>query len=128
MKALAAALALAMPDGLTMPFAGMEPHLSALFSRFSVNPAYTAFFRQVRDASEAYSASIRTIRQTEQTQSRPALSPRERQIGLPAAEGHTNVQIAEVLHISPNTVKVDLKNLFSKLGIRSRALLNRDMF
>ena len=49
------------------------------------------------------------------------LSPREAEVVRLVAAGHTNRQIASVLTLSEKTVSRHLDNIFSKLGISSRA-------
>jgi DNA-binding NarL/FixJ family response regulator len=48
------------------------------------------------------------------------LTNRERQIMILVAEGYTNQQIAEMLHVSPKTVDRHRSNLMSKLDLHDR--------
>ncbi len=48
------------------------------------------------------------------------LTDREREVLILVAEGHTNQQIAEVLHVSPKTVDGHRTNLMSKLNLHNR--------
>lgn len=50
-----------------------------------------------------------------------ALSPREREILIKLAQGHTNIQIGRELFISEKTVRNHVTRIFEKLGVRSRA-------
>jgi len=60
----------------------------------------------------------------DETPSEP-LTAREIEVLRLIAQGHTNRQVAEVLHISVRTVESHRANLMSKLGLSSRAELVR---
>ncbi|MEU4424872.1 response regulator transcription factor [Actinoplanes sp. NPDC024001] len=49
-----------------------------------------------------------------------ALSPRERQVALAVARGHTNAQIADTLAMSVATVKAHITHIFTKLDLNNR--------
>lgn len=49
-----------------------------------------------------------------------ALSAREREIALLLYEGKNNNEIAEILFLSTNTIKVHASNLYKKLGVSNR--------
>lgn len=49
------------------------------------------------------------------------LSEREMEIIKLIAEGNTNTQIAELLHLSPHTITTHRKNIMGKLGTRNTA-------
>jgi DNA-binding CsgD family transcriptional regulator len=53
----------------------------------------------------------------------PSLTPRQREIAELAARGLTTPEIADVLAISPNTVKHRLKEIFQRLSINNRVEL-----
>jgi len=52
---------------------------------------------------------------------RGALSPRERQVLQLAADGHSALDIADALFLSPGTVKTHFQRIYAKLGARERA-------
>ncbi|MBV9007240.1 MAG: helix-turn-helix transcriptional regulator, partial [Solirubrobacterales bacterium] len=57
---------------------------------------------------------------------RAALTAREREVLDLVATGATNAAVAEVLVVSPATVKKHLDNIYAKLGVSSRtAAANR---
>lgn len=49
------------------------------------------------------------------------LTPRELELLALLGEGYSNREIAETVHISPNTVKFHVSSIFSKLQVTSRA-------
>jgi two-component system response regulator NreC len=51
------------------------------------------------------------------------LTPREQEVCRLLAYGHTNGEIAELLHISERTVQTHRRNIMEKLGLHSRAEL-----
>jgi len=50
-----------------------------------------------------------------------SLSPREREVSALLAQGRTNAEIARVLYISEVTVKVHVRHILRKLGVRNRS-------
>lgn len=57
----------------------------------------------------------------EKNRVRPALSMRELQILEYIVEGLTNREIANIIYLSPATVKTHLKNIYQKLGAHNRS-------
>jgi DNA-binding CsgD family transcriptional regulator len=49
-----------------------------------------------------------------------ALTPREREVLKLVARGFSNKEIADILSISPDTVKTHVRNIFSKLNVTDR--------
>ena len=48
------------------------------------------------------------------------LTEREEEVAITVAQGHTNAEIADELHISLSTVKFHLASLMNKIGARNR--------
>jgi DNA-binding NarL/FixJ family response regulator len=53
------------------------------------------------------------------------LTAREREIAELVAAGRTNREVADQLVLSPRTIEAHLRNIYSKLGVRSRVELAR---
>jgi len=51
---------------------------------------------------------------------RPSLSEREIEIIRLVAKGFSNDELAERLHLSPDTIKAHLRHVYEKLGVESR--------
>jgi DNA-binding NarL/FixJ family response regulator len=54
-----------------------------------------------------------------------ALTAREREIAELVAAGRTNREVAEQLVLSARTIDAHLRNVYAKLGVRSRVELTR---
>lgn len=75
----------------------------------------------VRERGSEYWTNVRALTALELESKRSVeLTEREREIARMAAEGLTNGQIAEALHLGERTVKYHLLNAFEKLGIDRR--------
>ncbi len=76
--------------------------------------------RQIlRDSLKALSATTKKTNNPENIDI-PSLTEQEIRILTMIAEGLTNSEIAEVLTVSPNTVKSHVRNIFVKLGVSDR--------
>jgi DNA-binding CsgD family transcriptional regulator len=53
----------------------------------------------------------------------PTLTDGQRKVALLVARGLTNIEVGEVLHLSPHTVDTHLRNIFQRLEINRRAAL-----
>jgi DNA-binding CsgD family transcriptional regulator len=81
-------------------------------------------------ALETYQAigALRDLRRMEVGRSDATiavLSPREREVGQLVASGHSNDEVARMLHISPRTVEKHVSSALEKLNLRSRLQLGR---
>jgi len=64
---------------------------------------------------------LKKLQPSEKADSRPILSHRELQILECLVEGKSNREIAEAVHLSLDTVKSHLKNIYQKLGVSKRS-------
>ena len=67
----------------------------------------------------AVSENVRNV--YEARKSERGLTGREKEILVLVSKGCSNTEIGDILHLSPNTVKNHLKNLFEALGAADRA-------
>src|SRR5262249_37185462 len=72
--------------------------------------------------SEEVTSIFRSLDQT-RTKARPRLTERDRVVLQHILEGLSNKEIGELLGISEGAVKGSLRQLFDKLGVRTRAQL-----
>jgi RNA polymerase sigma factor (sigma-70 family) len=98
---------------------------------FEVDAELSAQLRRAARASErapeAFAAELlaRGLKQEAQrTQVQiilETLTPREQEVTWLTARGYTNRKIAEVLVLSPETVKTHVRHILEKLGVSSKA-------
>jgi DNA-binding CsgD family transcriptional regulator len=104
-----------------------HPTLAGFFATLSVsnNPANALAkprFLVVFDAWRAAAGQVQQ-RQNSAAAALRELTPREREIALLVAEGHSNDEIAATLSKSVLTIKTQLNAVFRKLGLKRRAQL-----
>jgi LuxR family maltose regulon positive regulatory protein len=113
------ALALAEPEGYVRLFADEGAPLARLLVRE----------REAGGRMQTYLQRLHAAFATQLTEHPaslaldPAVEPltaREREVLRLIAEGFSNQELAARLHLSPQTVKVHTRNIYSKLGVASR--------
>lgn len=80
----------------------------------------TATNRALAPTAEPALAAKRAV---SQAAALSALSAREAEVARAVASGHSNKEVANMLHISERTVKAHLGSSFEKLGVRDRLQL-----
>ncbi len=117
-KFLSEAVMLAEKDDMIVPFIDNISIIRDIIEDISVN--YKRFTDKIFQYSEVYAARFKVVKGNDY-----GLTKREYEIAKLASERFTNKEIALKLHISENTVKSNLKIVFSKLDIKSRAQLSK---
>ncbi len=121
------ALAIALPDGLYLPFAENGSVLADLLKQLSSQEQYSNHVKQIFALHKKNEQGIKKILQTHFAETKPSLTKRENDVAVLAAVGMCNRDIAQNLMISENTVKSRLKQVFEKLSIKSRAQLQEKL-
>jgi LuxR family maltose regulon positive regulatory protein len=116
------ALTLAEPEGYTRLFLefgrSLAPLLRLSLERSS-STGYAARLLEIFEA-EAASPSRRGREVSPVAQLVEPLSARELDVLRLLAEGLTNRQIAQRLHLSPNTIRIHTSSIYGKLGVENR--------
>ena len=109
------ALNLALPDEIYLPFAENAHLLGDLLDGVcAADKIHSIALRQ----RAGVGIMIKCLQGID-----PGLTPREKEIARLAQAGKTNKEIGALLFISPETVKMTLKNIFKKLDLHSRVQL-----
>jgi ATP/maltotriose-dependent transcriptional regulator MalT len=104
-------------DSFVTAYRGYPRLLGALAEVKDYRETLIAITDQARDTALATSIQLVAGRQEE----RDSLSRREREVLNLIAQGLTNREIGQTLFISESTAKVHVRNIFAKLGVRTRA-------
>lgn len=100
---------------------GVGAYLSKESSRDRICEAVAAVARGEVVLSAEVQAGLASEIQIRERDERPALTPREHEILVLTANGHSAPDIGKQLHLSQSTVKTHLKSLYEKLAVNDRA-------
>lgn len=123
------AMNMAMADNLLMPFVENAKGLINVLKDLQQKTAYGEFINKILIFYGNYQKSFNQIinKHFSTKKNKLRLTEREKQIALLVIKGLTNKEIGKTLFISPDTVKTELKNIFSKFNINSRVLITKEM-
>jgi DNA-binding NarL/FixJ family response regulator len=101
--------------------------LDALIAAESMLDGFGALRRRDEAARELRKLGHRVRRPAREPVAGPLapLTAREREIAVLVAAGRTNREVAEQLVLSARTIEAHLRNIYGKLGVRSRVELTR---
>jgi LuxR family maltose regulon positive regulatory protein len=127
LESLKKALEIAMPDKQYMLFAENCDYIEPLLEKIAAEGSYREDIKRIFKLYETFGRSKERMIREYFTDDKPRLTQREAEIARLAAAGMTNTEIGKKLFISPNTVKMALKSIYSKLSINSRSLLQQHL-
>ncbi len=118
-KYLFKALNIALPDQVYLPFAEHWQWLANLLPELKSDLSdQQGLERVISLCAKQKNGVIRIRKAMDNTKNN--LTAREIEIAQLVKQGKTNKEIAEILFVTPETVKMALKKIFQKLDIRSR--------
>ena len=123
--AIRQAIALASPDEIWMPFVENSDEIKPILETLYNEGAFREEIKKILALYEIYQLSVERIKAAYFDGSKPKLTDREAEIARLASEGCSNREIGKRLFTSENTVKTQMKSIFEKLGVNSRALLKQ---
>jgi DNA-binding NarL/FixJ family response regulator len=116
-----------LAEGRALAAAGeRQAAVRALVDVESALERFGALRRRDEAVRELRRLGHRVLRPARQTSAGP-LTAREREIAELVAAGRTNREVAEQLVLSTRTIEAHLRNIYGKLGVRSRVELAREV-
>ena len=122
-KFLKEAIKLAEPDRIYMPFVHNYSSISELMAETVIGHDNQGFIRNVIKISKGYEKGVKSIKKAGHALADYGLTVREADVAKLASQRFSNKEIAEQLFIAESTVKSNMKVIFNKLQINSRAEL-----
>lgn len=119
------ALEIAIPDKVYMPFVENASYIYSVLENLVKDTPYKEEIVIILDLSKKYNEVKDKIIMENFSKNKLGLTEKEIETAELAAKGFTNKEIAQKLFISENTVKLRLKNIFTKLNIKSRSELRK---
>lgn len=126
-ESMSAALSLAVPDGLLVPFAEYAQDSLPLLEMIRID-GRMGLLASIRGLAADIAGGRARLHQAFHSQARPfALTTREYEIALLAARRHSNTEIAEATSLAVATVRTHLQAVYDKLGIDSSLKSKRNL-
>jgi LuxR family maltose regulon positive regulatory protein len=122
-SALWAALDLALPDALYMPFAENHDLIGPVLAKALSGKEHKEAFSRIKALAKQIKAGREAVGKEGFAEKR--LSERALEVARLTTEGLSNQQIADALRISVNTVKDHLSAIRLKTGVKGRAEFNK---
>ncbi len=116
------AVKLAEPDRLYMPFVHNYPYINMLLDEINTAKDISLFVKNIQRLSKPYEKGVKAINKAGRLLADYGLTVRA-DVAKLAAKRLTNKEIADQLFIAESTVKSNMKMIFNKLEINSRAEL-----
>lgn len=126
-KFIETALELAVPDDLVMPFVENYNEIEGLINEMELRYICKAFVIKLTVLAKSFNMGKKMISKILNDEVSFGLTKREIDVAKLAAQRMSNKEIADKLFIAESTVKSNMKIIFNKLGINSRASL-KDFF
>jgi LuxR family transcriptional regulator, maltose regulon positive regulatory protein len=118
-RAFQSTLEIGNVDAFVAAYRAHPKHLAAVVANRACERDVRRIVQRAMDARLARKVGL-SVFGPEPSSARDALSPREREVLDLVVQGATNREMATALFITETTVKVHLRHIYEKLGVRSR--------